>query len=134
MALTLSPTASRGGRQPALKGINVIFFGTFHALALLAPFFFSWPAIAITLFFHWLFGGIGICLGFHRLLSHRSFKVPKVLEYAIAFLGVIISIPRILTKIPTQPDEGSGGVTWAGFSHRSRKPLLSVTIGNLRQI
>jgi sn-2 palmitoyl-lipid 9-desaturase len=89
MALTLSPTASRGGRQPALKGINVIFFGTFHALALLAPFFFSWPAIAITLFFHWLFGGIGICLGFHRLLSHRSFKVPKVLEYAIAFLGAL---------------------------------------------
>ncbi|MCZ0904499.1 fatty acid desaturase, partial [Microcoleus sp. HI-ES] len=36
---------------------------------------------------HWLFGSIGICLGYHRLLSHRSFQVPKLLEYAIALIG-----------------------------------------------
>ncbi|EDX83411.1 Fatty acid desaturase subfamily [Synechococcus sp. PCC 7335] len=38
---------------------------------------------------HWFFGSIGICLGYHRLLSHRSFQVPKWLEYAIAFIGAL---------------------------------------------
>jgi stearoyl-CoA desaturase (delta-9 desaturase) len=39
------------------------------------------------LFLHWFLGSIGICLGYHRLLSHRSFQVPKWLEYAIALVG-----------------------------------------------
>jgi len=64
-----------------------LFFVAIHALALLAPFFFSWSALGVTLFLHWLFGSIGICLGYHRMLSHRSFQVPKPLEYAIALIG-----------------------------------------------
>lgn len=36
---------------------------------------------------HWFLGSIGICLGYHRLLSHRSFLVPKWLEYTIALIG-----------------------------------------------
>jgi sn-2 palmitoyl-lipid 9-desaturase len=82
-------TARGGGNRRTLKGANVLFFGAFHGLALLAPLYFSWPAIALTLFLHWLFGGIGICLGYHRLLSHRSFQVPKWLEYGIALLGAM---------------------------------------------
>jgi stearoyl-CoA desaturase (delta-9 desaturase) len=39
------------------------------------------------LLLHWFLGSIGICLGYHRLLSHRSFQVPKWLEYAIALIG-----------------------------------------------
>ncbi|WP_233220931.1 acyl-CoA desaturase [Chlorogloea sp. CCALA 695] len=35
------------------------------------------------IFFHWLFGSIGMCLGYHRLLTHRSFSVPKWLEYIV---------------------------------------------------
>ncbi|BAY88724.1 MULTISPECIES: acyl-CoA desaturase [unclassified Tolypothrix] len=72
-----------------LSWTNVVFFGTVHALALLAPWFFSWSALGIMLFLHWLFGSIGICLGYHRLLSHRSFQVPKWLEYAIAIIGAL---------------------------------------------
>lgn len=84
-----SSTVLKGGHRHALKGANVLFFGAFHGLALLASFYFSWSAIAVTLFLHWLFGGIGICLGYHRLLSHRSFQVPKWLEYGIALLGAM---------------------------------------------
>lgn len=72
-----------------LSWINIGFFGLFHGLALLAPFFFSWQAVVLVVFLHWLFGGIGICLGYHRLLSHRSFRVPKLLEYAIAVCGAM---------------------------------------------
>jgi len=72
-----------------LSWTNVVFFGSVHLLALLSPWFFSWPALGLTLFLHWLFGSIGICLGYHRLLSHRSLQVPKWLEYAITTIGVL---------------------------------------------
>jgi sn-2 palmitoyl-lipid 9-desaturase len=82
-------TAPEGGNSPALSWTNVIFFGTIHAIAFSAPWFFSWPAIGVAIFLHWLFGSIGICLGYHRLLSHKSFQVPKALEYGIAILGAL---------------------------------------------
>ncbi len=63
------------------------FFAIFHGLALLAPWFFSWSALGVMILLHWFLGSIGICLGYHRLLSHRSFQVPKWLEYAIALIG-----------------------------------------------
>ncbi|NMF65931.1 acyl-CoA desaturase [Brasilonema octagenarum] len=77
-------------KQPlTLSWTNVAFFGTFHALAMLAPLCFSWSALGVMIFLHWLFGSIGICLGYHRLLTHRSLSVPKWLEYAIATLGAL---------------------------------------------
>lgn len=69
--------------------ITVVFFATIHGLAMLAPWFFSWSALGITLFLHWLFGSIGICMGYHRLLTHRSFQVPKWLEYIITTIGAL---------------------------------------------
>lgn len=85
---TLANTQS-GENSLALNWVTVAFFATFHAIALSAPWFFSWPALGTAIFLHWLFGSIGICLGYHRLLSHKSFQVPKWLEYAIAILGAL---------------------------------------------
>ncbi|KAI9130792.1 fatty acid desaturase [Acaryochloris sp. CCMEE 5410] len=86
--MTTNPVVTAPAGSPALSWTNVGFFGAFHLLAIsLAPHYFSWSALGVALFLHWLLGGIGICLGYHRLLSHRSFRVPKVLEYAIATLG-----------------------------------------------
>ncbi len=86
---TLSP-AVKAASVPPLSWITVAFFAAFHVVALvLGPLYFSWPAVGMMLFLHWLFGGIGICLGYHRLLSHRSFQVPRWLEYAIAVLGAL---------------------------------------------
>ncbi|MDJ0703634.1 MAG: acyl-CoA desaturase [Leptolyngbyaceae cyanobacterium MO_188.B28] len=83
---TLTPV--RKGRQSlTLNWVNVAFFGAFHAIALLAPWFFSWSGLGIVIFLHWLFGSIGICMGYHRLLTHRSFQTPKWLEYVIATIG-----------------------------------------------
>ena len=82
-------TAPESGQRFALNWTSVAFFATVHALALLAPWFFSWSALGVTLLLHWLFGSIGICLGYHRLLTHRSFQVPKALEYVIALIGAL---------------------------------------------
>ncbi|HEY9748905.1 MAG TPA: fatty acid desaturase, partial [Allocoleopsis sp.] len=85
---SIAPAAT-GRPSLSLSWSNVLFFGSFHALALLAPWFFSWSALGVTLFLHWLFGSIGICLGYHRLVSHRSFQVPKWLEYIIITIGAL---------------------------------------------
>ncbi len=87
MTFKLVPTSPE--HQPSLNWFAVIFFTSVHAIALLAPWYFSWSALGVTVFLHWLLGSIGICLGYHRLLSHRSFQVPKWLEYAIAFIGAL---------------------------------------------
>lgn len=73
----------------AVNWVTVAFFGVIHALALLAPWFFSWSALGVLVFFHWLLGSLGICLGYHRLLTHRSLQVPKWLEYIFATLGAL---------------------------------------------
>ena len=85
--MTISKTISEFPKLLKLNMPTVLFFTVVHGLALLAPWFFSWSALGVALFLHWLFGSIGICLGYHRLLSHRSFQVPRWLEYAIALVG-----------------------------------------------
>ncbi|MBW4647098.1 MAG: fatty acid desaturase [Kastovskya adunca ATA6-11-RM4] len=85
---SLSATAQRSSPL-TISWVSVGFFAIIHALALLAPWFFSWSALGVAIFLHWLFGSIGICLGYHRLLTHRSFQVPKWLEYIITTIGVL---------------------------------------------
>ncbi|PSB13177.1 acyl-CoA desaturase [filamentous cyanobacterium CCP2] len=71
---------------------NVIAFTlALHLAALLAflPANFSWSAVGAAVFLHCLTIGFGISLGFHRLATHRSFKVPKVLEYFFILCGTL---------------------------------------------
>jgi stearoyl-CoA desaturase (delta-9 desaturase) len=85
-----SPALRTAGGEPLpISWPMLLFFGAVHALALLSLSCFSWSALGVTVFLHWLLGSIGICLGYHRLLSHRSFQVPKWLEYAIATVGAL---------------------------------------------
>ncbi|GMI82033.1 hypothetical protein HRI_001872600 [Hibiscus trionum] len=58
-----------------------------HLLALCAPFYFTWSAFWVAAGLY-LVSGLGITLSFHRNLSHRSFKLPKWLEYLFAYCGV----------------------------------------------
>ncbi|OKH19500.1 acyl-CoA desaturase [[Limnothrix rosea] IAM M-220] len=78
-------------KKLSLDWTTVIYFSLIHIVALLAflPSNFSWQAVGVCLLFHWITGGIGITLGFHRLVSHRSFQVPKLLEYFLVFCGTL---------------------------------------------
>jgi stearoyl-CoA desaturase (delta-9 desaturase) len=87
--MTIHSAAAQPQEQLKLRWLNVVFFGSFHALALLAPWCFSWSALGVMVFLHWLLGSIGICLGYHRLLTHRSLQVPKWLEYVLGTIGAI---------------------------------------------
>lgn len=69
----------------------------------LFPANFSWSAVGVAVFLHWLTIGLGISLGFHRLATHRSFRVPRWLEYFFILCGTLA---------------GQGGVKgWVGY-HR----------------
>jgi len=78
------------GRDPyALRtgiGLAAVHVG---ALGVLIPHTFSWSGVAVAVVLYYLTGAIGICLCFHRVLTHRSLKVVKPLEYAIAILGTL---------------------------------------------
>ena len=65
---------------------TVVFF---HLLTIPALFFFSWKNFAALLIGNWIVGSLGVGLGYHRLLTHRSFKAPKWLEYTLAALGTM---------------------------------------------
>lgn len=61
--------------------------GSMHVLCLFAPFTFSWTNFGLMMGLYFLTGCVGITMGYHRLFSHRSYKVPKWLEYFIAYCG-----------------------------------------------
>jgi len=75
--------------RPSLKfsWTFFLFLVATHIAALGSFYFFSWPAVVLCVVFHWITGGLGITLGYHRLLTHRSFKTPKWVEYTLAFIG-----------------------------------------------
>ena len=50
-------------------------------------FTFSWQNLPVLMIGNWIVGSLGVGLGWHRLLTHRSFKAPKWLEYMLTTLG-----------------------------------------------
>jgi fatty-acid desaturase len=60
-----------------------------HLGAVAALFCFNWYAAAAMIFLHWMTTGLGISMGYHRLLTHRSYKVPLLLEYFFAVCGAL---------------------------------------------
>ncbi|GJV77245.1 fatty acid desaturase, type 1 protein [Tanacetum coccineum] len=57
-----------------------------HVLAACAPFMFKWGAIWVALVME-IITGLGVTIGYHRLLTHKSSKIPKWLEYIIVYCG-----------------------------------------------
>lgn len=60
-----------------------------HLIALLAclPWLFSWTGVVLAALGCYVFGGLGMNVGYHRLLTHRSFAVPRWMERSLAILG-----------------------------------------------
>jgi sn-2 palmitoyl-lipid 9-desaturase len=71
---------------PKLDLTYVFFISALHIGAVASVFFFSWTNLAAFLTLY-LLAGFGITIGYHRMLTHRSFQSPKVIEYLFAILG-----------------------------------------------
>lgn len=77
---------------------GVILF--IHLLCLFAPFTFNWGAFWVAVALYVVTGLFGITLSFHRNLTHRSFKLPRWLEFFFAYCGVP-STPGVWTATVT---------------------------------
>ena len=85
MEIEFAPVVKRDG----INWITVTAFAVFHLGAVAALFFFSWPAFFAAVFLYWASLSLGIGMGYHRLLTHRSYQVPKWLEYSLAVCGTL---------------------------------------------
>jgi hypothetical protein len=65
----------------------LVFIPGLHIASLFAIPYFSWDALAVCLFGLFIVTPFGVNLGFHRLISHRSLKTPKWLEYVLVTIG-----------------------------------------------
>lgn len=85
IAPTTAPIAPIAGKTKwhIVAGIVVIHLG-----ALLAPWTFTWSAFWLFIALHAV-TSMGITLCYHRLLTHRSFMVPKWVEYPLTLCGVL---------------------------------------------
>jgi fatty-acid desaturase len=85
MELYDAPFISREG----INWTSVIAFSIFHIGAVAALFFFTWPAFFVALILYWISLSLGIGMGYHRLLTHRSYKPRKWVEYVLAVCGTL---------------------------------------------
>jgi stearoyl-CoA desaturase (delta-9 desaturase) len=102
-----------------LTGIALV-----HAGALLAPWTFTWNAFWVFLVLQFA-TGLGITVCYHRLLAHRSFQVPKGLEYILTLCGVLalqggplkwVATHRVhhaFSDRPQDPHSPTRGFWWA---------------------
>jgi stearoyl-CoA desaturase (delta-9 desaturase) len=67
----------------------ISFLAVFHAGAIAAFFFFSWKALAVAFVLNWVALCLGIGMSYHRLLTHRSYKVPKWIEYFLTICATL---------------------------------------------
>ena len=77
----------QAGQKRKINWSNAFFLGLFHLGALAALFFWSWQGIVSAVVLYWVAGSLGIGMGYHRLLTHRGYKVPRVIEYFLATCG-----------------------------------------------
>jgi fatty-acid desaturase len=57
-------------------------------LLVLVPWLFRWSGLVAFLVGTVMFGQLGVPIGYHRLLTHRSFRVPKWLEYGFVLMAL----------------------------------------------
>jgi fatty-acid desaturase len=85
----MSNTTEFAPKQESLNWTTLIGVIIFHILAVVALFTFSWANLVAASILWWIAGGLGIGVGYHRLLTHRGFKVPKWVEYALSVFGTL---------------------------------------------
>ena len=81
-----------------------------HVVAATAPWFFSWQGLIAFFALLVATGQLGINLAFHRMLSHRSFRAPRIVERCLAVLGTLAHTDRAdqLGGQPPLPPQGGG--------------------------
>jgi fatty-acid desaturase len=85
-SVSIDPIVVLPNRQK-LNWVTTVVLILLHIGAVAALFMFSWRVLAISAFLYWMTIGLGISMGYHRLHTHRSYRVPRFLEYFFAVCG-----------------------------------------------
>lgn len=72
-----------------ISKITSTAFGIFHILTVVALFYTTWQTVVVALVLHWVCISWGIGMGYHRLHTHRSYTVPKAIDYLFAVCGAL---------------------------------------------
>ncbi len=83
------PQLGRSTQKEQRNWITTIFMGVFHVGAIAALFFFSWKALAIAVAIYVFAINMGIGMGYHRLLTHRGYRTPRIIEYFLSLCGTL---------------------------------------------
>jgi stearoyl-CoA desaturase (delta-9 desaturase) len=75
--------------QHGLNWITAIAMTGFHIGAVAAFFFIDYGAMLAALILYYAAGMLGIGMAYHRLLTHRSYKTPKLVEYFLTVCGTL---------------------------------------------
>src|SRR5688500_20345071 len=115
--------------QKSLNVTTVVAMAAFHVFAVAAFFFVDFGAILTAVILYFAAGMLGIGMAYHRLLTHRSYKTTKWMEYFLTWCGTLAleggpsfwSARHAATHrnpapkgARTSPPKGTGGPTWAG--------------------
>ncbi len=84
-----TPLTAPPQRYSVVNWITCIVMVLFHVGAVAALFHFSWTLLVVSAALYWVAVGFGISLGYHRLHTHRSYQVPKWLDYFFAVCGTL---------------------------------------------
>src|SRR5687767_15808969 len=86
----VTPTLMYGRKyQKGMNVITVVAMTAFHILALVAFFFIDFGAILTAVALYFVAGMLGIGMSYHRLLTHRSYKTTKWMEYFLTWCGTL---------------------------------------------
>ena len=75
--------------QKGVNWITAIAMTAFHVGAVGALFFIDYGAIAVAFVLYVISGSLGIGMAYHRLLTHRSYKTHKWVEYFLTLCGTL---------------------------------------------
>jgi stearoyl-CoA desaturase (delta-9 desaturase) len=111
------------------QGLNVfttIVLVFLHIGAIAALFCFSWGRLAAAVVLYYFATGLGISMGYHRLHTHRSYRVPKWMEYFFAVCGTLtleggpifwVATHRLHHQFSDQPGDPHSPRDGAFWSH-----------------
>jgi len=112
-------------QRQGLNWFTTLILVFLHAGAVAALFMFSWRAFAVAVVAYCVTTGLGISMGYHRLHTHRSYKVPILLEYFFALCGALtleggpifwVAVHRLHhqnSDLPGDPHSPRDGAWWS---------------------
>jgi len=86
---TATMAGARPGRYNKFAFITCFFMTLFHIGAIWALIDFTWSGVAVLIVTYYISLAWGIGMSYHRLLTHRSYKTSKPIEYFLTICATL---------------------------------------------